>query len=556
MRTRAIAWGTVAAAALTASLGLAVSRPGHAQPQLTRLERMNAVGARVKRAMGPRARYLSAAWQTAIGVSNRFDQLTALGLKPSLAEIAAPAVSAPAGHFGPVSSPPDLGVTRFSTFSTSETSTAWCGSNAVVAFNDSGSLLETTLSEGASLVGYSRSTDAGTSFNDLGTPPPLSDTLSMVIGDPVVKCTSRRDFLLSSIFQDCADAFCLTATNGVTVWASSDGGASFGTPVEAVSQDMTQHIVDKDWMTVDPKNPNNIFVTYTDFDVTESNQGCSNPFDVLVSIKLLASTTGLSGFATATPVEVAVGQCNETLQGSQVVVAPDGTIYVAWEKIAVDGVTREIDVAKSSDGGISFGAPVKVAGVGCAGDCSQLQGMIRTNEFPSLAVNTKGKLFMVWNDGDFQVPDALAPLTSGGLSSSYGFTDIKFSRSNDGGGTWSSPVRVNTNPASSFRDHFEPTVAVGSGRIAVCFYDRRNDPLNFLIDRYCANSTDGGATWTNTRITARNFSSVVAQDVLLVTNYMGDYDAMAPDTLAINAGFIDSFAANSSGYPRVRANTF
>jgi hypothetical protein len=85
-------------------------------------------------------------------------------------------------------------------------------------------------------------------------------------------------------------------------------------------------------------------------------------------------------------------------------------------------------------------------------------------------------------------------------------------------------------------DHFQPAAASDhSGRLAVCFYDRRNDTHNFYIDRYCANSTNGGASFSaNTRISTKSFLSVVNQDVQLnqggVGNYLGDYDTLAPDS--------------------------
>ena len=256
--------------------------------------------------------------------------------------------------------------------------------------------------------------------------------------------------------------------------------------------------------------------------------------------------------------QVTEGACNEIVQGSQVAAARDGTVYFAWEKIGVDGLTREIDVAKSTYSAGTFSAPTLLTTfpVHCAGDCSRLQGMIRSNEFPSLAVNKAGVVFIAWNDGDNQVLDALAPFTSGGLTSTYGFTDVKFSKSADGGATWSSPLRVNTNPAPSLTDHIEPALAVGSGRVAIYFYDRRNDPRNFLIDRYCANSTNGGASFTNTRITTQSFPSVTAQDFVLEPTYMGDYDTLTTDRLGLHTGFIGSYATNLPGCPAVRSKPF
>ncbi len=156
---------------------------------------------------------------------------------------------------------------------------------------------------------------------------------------------------------------------------------------------------------------------------------------------------------------------------------------------------------------------------------------------------------MAWNDGNRQTPDTLT--TSG----SYNFTDVMFSQSGDGGATWSQPLRVNSNlegGSAPLTDQFEPAVASDrSGRIAICFYDRRNDPNNFRTDRYCASSLNG-TSWTNKRITILQFPTVVSQDVLVAPDYMGDYDTLASDVLDSNAGFVGGFASNLTGNPVVK----
>jgi hypothetical protein len=67
----------------------------------------------------------------------------------------------------------DLAFSRNAGLVHSETSTAWCGQNVVVAYNDSGSLPESfqplsTRTIGLSFNGYSRSTDGGRTFIDQG----------------------------------------------------------------------------------------------------------------------------------------------------------------------------------------------------------------------------------------------------------------------------------------------------------------------------------------------------------------------------------------------------
>jgi hypothetical protein len=89
----------------------------------------------------------------------------------------------------------------------------------------------------------------------------------------------------------------------------------------------------------------------------------------------------------------------------------------------------------------------------------------------------------------------------------------------------------------------------------VCFYDRRNDPKNFLIDRYCANSTNAGVSFT-TRVTTKSFLSVVSQDLLIAPTYMGDYDTVSSDSMNSANGFHGAFAGNISGAPNAQADKF
>ena len=85
-------------------------------------------------------------------------------------------------------------------------------------------------------------------------------------------------------------------------------------------------------------------------------------------------------------------------------------------------------------------------------------------------------------------------------------------------------------------------VAVG-GQVVSCFYDRRRDPANFRIDRFCAVSKDGGQSWSpNLKETERSFLPIHATDTVINPVYMGDYDTLASEFTLTLEGFIGAYS--------------
>ena len=446
---------------------------------------------------------------------------------------------------------------RYSGFTQSETASAWCGNEVVLGFNDTGAEVTTMASgRGVSMDGYALSSNYGATFTYMGPPTTPSDPNTFMSGDPVVACASTTTFYYVSGFLDGTNGI-----SGVSLSTSTNGGKTFGLPVVITGQPSASHIVDGAWITVDQNTPSRLYVTYTDLDFSGAICGSENGSAVpRYAIEAVSSADGGATW-TATPVVVAQvcadsGNEYAFVDGARVAVGPSGQVYVAWELFGDAGslTARQIQISQSADHAQTFPAsPVTVATIGCAGDCTDWQGLAHSNERPSLAIGKgphSGTVYLAWNDGDRQSPDALT--TTG----AYNFTDILFTQSSNGGTTWSTPVRVNNNPeggAAPLTDHFEPAMASDlTGTIAICFYDRRNDPTNFRIDRYCA-SSNYGKNWTNSRITSSNFPTVVGQDVLLAPDYMGDYDTMTSDALNRHAGFVGGFATNLAGHPIVRA---
>ena len=179
------------------------------------------------------------------------------------------------------------------------------------------------------------------------------------------------------------------------------------------------------------------------------------------------------------------------------------------------------------------------------GDGFGLQGGFRNNEFPMLAVDRRnGTLYVVWNDGrNFSIQDLESP------DGRYRFSDVLLSRSSDAGQTWSTPIRVNQDPLSHFlneqpygTDHYQPGVAVDkSGRVGVCWYDRRSDPKNFTFGRFCSFSTDGGSSWHDSSSFIGSWQPFHAMDTFINPFYLGDYDTVASDLAENDNGFLGAF---------------
>jgi hypothetical protein len=361
----------------------------------------------------------------------------------------------------------------------------------------------------------------------------------------------------------------------MAVSLSSDGGVTWDDPVTAVSKDAESHFLDKEWLAVDPQNPNKMYLTYTDFQAHGTESDCIGGTIGIqagpdVALEIVSSKDG--GLTWGAPVRLA-RRCNlgigDNLSGSQVVVGRRGTVYVAYASVLDFGADAQILFRRSDDGGATFG-PEVVAGTAIPAAnpfIPQLQAVFRTNVFPTLAVDNSsgprgGSLYLAWTDASRNVLDDLLIdffnadfncVTDG--CGGYAFGDIVFSRSLDDGNTWSPQALVSPTPANfqgAGRDQFMSGVAVDrTGDVAVCYSDRRNDPNNFLVDHYCSISHDQGATFSDVRETPSSWVPNDFIDVLLNPVYMGDYDTVSTDATRSNPGFFNTFQIVNKGNPDV-----
>ena len=482
--------------------------------------------------------------------------------------------AARAGFANDVFAAEDL-FSRLAGMTQSETSAAWCGKNAVIGFNDSGSFIATaflglTPSGSLSFNGWAQSTDGGRTYTDRGAlvaePIPANLAFRDLLGDPVVGCTSSSQFYYASLAFDTGpdNAF---ANSGIAVSPSSDGGATFTAPAIAVSKDANLHFLDKPWFAVEPGPTSSpaddvLHVTYTDFDVSGFDGQGPCPDEGRTGIEYVRSTDGGQTWSAPLVLEE-VCDSQGFLQGSQVEPGLADDVFVAWERFPFDlAELHQIAIRRSTNLGASFAPAAVAATVTPVGDSFALQGNFRAFiDIQALAVDRtsgsrRGAVYLTYHDGSArQKPDPLG-LCLG--EATYCFSDAEIVRSADSGATWSAPVRINNDDIRLGIDQWFPHVEVDrSGVLWAVFYDRRRDERNLLIDTFVARSTNGGATWTNVRATANQFPAITGwEDILVNPAYMGDYIAIAADATGRNRGVIAAWGDNGLGDANVVQRKF
>jgi hypothetical protein len=102
--------------------------------------------------------------------------------------------------------------------------------------------------------------------------------------------------------------------------------------------------------------------------------------------------------------------------------------------------------------------------------------------------------------------------------------NVMFSRSTNGGVTWSAPLRINDDSPNQNAAHWFGTLSVApNGRLDACWNDTRHSANHSLSELYYSSSNDGGLTWATNRAISPPFNHSLGYPQ---QNKMGDYIGM------------------------------
>jgi hypothetical protein len=266
----------------------------------------------------------------------------------------------------------------------------------------------------------------------------------------------------------------------------------------------------------------------------------------------------------------------------------DGNIYGIWQAAA--GCCGQNHFNRSTDGGQSFEFPVQVTGSPGIG---------------TLAVGPQGEVWAAGIDETFgqdldtivaarstnaQDPGASPTFTGGEvpLNASLGFSsgpnpggllgqinvqvdnsdtasfgtvyilasvnpdgagnpiDVLFTRSTDGGATWTPTLRVNDDPPNNGAYHWMAAFAVApNGRLDAIWADTRNSGQANISELFYSYSWDRGDTWSPNLQVSPSFNSYLGWPQ---QNKLGDYYSIVSDATGADAVYAATFNGEQDVY--------
>jgi hypothetical protein len=345
------------------------------------------------------------------------------------------------------------------------------------------------------------STDGGATWGQSSLPMQPGDTFQ---GDPTVEWTS----------DGTAWATAIGISNGNTVlrmqaFKSTDNGATW--TFDALFSG-TQTSADKQMMWVDHSATSpfkdNIYVIW------------HNGAPIYMNRR-----TGPAG-SWQTPIRVSGTESTGTAIGADVKTNAFGDVFGFWPASG----NQRIFVVKSTNGGVSYGTPVQIAatfdGFSIGIPAMNSRRLLIYVTGGAYRTATRDLVYAAWTDLGGAAGCTSPSNEPGSNTASTCKTRIWFSRSTNGGATWSAPVKLNDQ--ASLNDQFSPWMVVDetTGALEIVYYDTVGDPGRMKVDVWHQSSFNDGVTWAAAAkvTTVQTDETIAGADA---GNQFGDYNGLS-----------------------------
>jgi hypothetical protein len=259
-----------------------------------------------------------------------------------------------------------------------------------------------------------------------------------------------------------------------------------------------------------------------------------------------------AGRTFSSPIHIDAGSGSASF--ADAAVGPDGAVYVTYRTYALqDQTANAFWIVKSSDGGRTFGVPRLIAPITpfSSDQFTGGTGGVDCGDGPFACPS--GFTFSRFDSASAVAADASGVHVVYGARLPSGQGKI-FVRNSPDGVSW--PTPATTLDAAPTGHQWTPDIASAAGRLNVVFYDSRGDPgyapnvppgntpaganSGDVINTFLAQSTDGGATWSETQLSTHGSNFGWETHGSRRIGFWGDYIYVSAVPGAVSSVWTDS----------------